>query len=88
MFYPLPPPDGAYVLSAYETPTLPTLSRRRRARITRKVSKLREVHLPARLAAAQERPHDGRASAAYLRGLGELWELEGILATAPAPHEL
>lgn len=84
MFYLFPPPDGPDLLRGHEMPTLPALSRRRRSRITRKAARLREVRLPARLAVAQQHPRDGLASAAYLRALDDLWELERVLASAPA----
>jgi transcription elongation GreA/GreB family factor len=45
-----------------------------------KAAHLRDVRLPEALALAQANPDDGRLSAEYVRVLGELWELEGLLA--------
>lgn len=87
MFYLFPPPDGPDLLRGHEASTIPALSRRRRTRITRRAARLREVRLPARLASAQHHPRNGRASAAYLRALDDLWELERSLAGAPASDE-
>jgi transcription elongation GreA/GreB family factor len=76
MVHPTPPLHGAPYLGKRATSNHAALTPRRRWLATRRAAKLREHHLPARLALAQHSPHDGQASADYLRMLDELWELE------------
>jgi transcription elongation GreA/GreB family factor len=79
MVHPTPPLHGAPYLGKRATSNHAALTPRRRWLATRRAAKLREHHLPARLALAQNSPHDGRASADYVRTLDELWELERCL---------
>jgi transcription elongation GreA/GreB family factor len=45
-----------------------------------KAAELRDVRLPAHLASVHESPHDAGLSDEYIRALGELWELDRLLA--------
>jgi transcription elongation GreA/GreB family factor len=85
MIHPTPPLHGAPDLGKRATSNHAALTPRRRWLATRRAAKLREHRLPARLALAQDSPHDSRASADYIRTLDELWELERRLEGAPPP---
>jgi transcription elongation GreA/GreB family factor len=83
MIHPTPPLHGAPDLGKRATSNHAALTPRRRWLATRRVAKLRGHQLPARLALAQGSPHDGQASADYVRTLDELWELERRLEGVP-----
>jgi transcription elongation GreA/GreB family factor len=59
---------------------LPALTARGRDLVRDKVAVLRSIRLPEQLALVRADPDDGRLSADYVRLLGELWELERLLA--------
>jgi transcription elongation GreA/GreB family factor len=83
MSHPTPPLHRAPDVRKRATSNHAALTPRRRWLATRRAAKLRERHLPARLALAQTSPHDSQASADYVRTLDELWELERRLEGAP-----
>ena len=83
MVHPTPPLHGAPHLGKRATSGQAALTPRRRRAAVRRAAKLRERHLPARLALAQDFPRDGKASADYVRTLGELWEIERRLEGSP-----
>jgi transcription elongation factor GreA len=58
------------------------LTTRGRDLVLDRVTDLRTIHLPERLALARSAPDDGRLSADYVRLLGELWDLERLLGEA------
>jgi len=76
----IPPGDGRSTRFNSAGSQLPALTSRGRDLVNERVAELRAICLPARLALAQEAPDDGRLSADYVRLLGELWELERLLA--------
>ena len=84
MAHPTPPLHGAPDLGKRATSDQAALTPRRRRLAVRRAAKLRERYLPARLALAQDSPHDGKASADYVRTLDELWDIERRLEDAPA----
>jgi transcription elongation GreA/GreB family factor len=84
MTHPTPPLHGAPALGKRATSNQAALTPRRRRLAVRRAAKLRERYLPARLALAQDSPHDGKASADYVRTLDELWDIERRLEDAPA----
>jgi transcription elongation factor GreA len=59
---------------------LPALTARGRDLVRDKVAVLRSIRLPEQLALVRADPDDGRLSADYVRLLGDLWELERLLA--------
>lgn len=85
MGLPTPPLHEAPDLGGRATSSYAVLTPRRRWLATRRAARLREYHLPVRLALAQDSPYDGQASADYVRTLDELWELERRLEDAPRP---
>jgi transcription elongation GreA/GreB family factor len=85
MVHPTPPLHGMPDLGKRATSNHAALTPLSRWLATRRAAKLRERHLPVRLALAMDSPHDGQASADYVRTLDELWELERRLGGAPPP---
>lgn len=65
----------------------PALTVRGRNLVREKVAQLRDGRLPEALASTQSAPDDGRLSAEYVRVLGELWELERLLAESTTVGE-
>jgi transcription elongation GreA/GreB family factor len=76
----VPPRDNPFPWISQAVSRLPALTVQGRNLAMGKSAQLRDVRLPEALALALAAPDDGRLSADYVRVLGELWDLERLLA--------
>jgi transcription elongation GreA/GreB family factor len=76
----IPPRDSTSTGFDPAETQLPALTARGRELVGDKIAVLRSIRLPEQLVLARADPDDGRLSTDYVRLLGELWELERLLA--------
>src|SRR3954469_19868252 len=80
MSRPIPPHDSTSTGFDPAESQLPALTARGRDLVKDKIAALRSIRLPEQLALARADLEDGRLTADYVRLLGELGELERLLA--------